>query len=136
MPVVASTLRLRSPTKNALAGSFSNTMFFMYFTGTEGDAFSKRRNNYGVFSNMMTRHAHRHKNDQAFVDRMFNLFDLNGMYRYFYIIRGSYVSAHVLWNLLNELRKRDKMRGLPKIKCIKKIKNRIFGVKPSRCCHL
>ena len=65
---------------------------------------------------MMTRHAHRHKNDQAFVDRMFNLFDLNGMYRYFYKERGSYVSAHVLWNLLNELRKRDKMRGLPKIK--------------------
>ena len=27
--------------------------------------------------------------------------------------RGSYMSAHVLLNLLNELRKRDKMRGLP-----------------------
>ena len=27
--------------------------------------------------------------------------------------RGSYMSAHVLFNLLNELRKRDKMRGLP-----------------------
>ena len=26
--------------------------------------------------------------------------------------RGSYMSAHVLLNLLNELRKRDKMRGL------------------------
>ena len=26
--------------------------------------------------------------------------------------RGSYVIAHVLMNLLNELRKRDKMRGL------------------------
>ena len=31
------------------------------------------------------------------------------------IYRGSYISAHVLLNLLNELRKRDKMRGLPSI---------------------
>ena len=31
------------------------------------------------------------------------------------IKRGSYMSAHVLLNLLNELRKRDKMRGLPSI---------------------
>ena len=31
------------------------------------------------------------------------------------IHRGSYMSAHVLLNLLNELRKRDKMRGLPSI---------------------
>ena len=29
--------------------------------------------------------------------------------------RGSYMSAHVLLDLLNELRKRDKMRGLPSI---------------------
>ena len=29
--------------------------------------------------------------------------------------RGSYVSAHVLFDLLNELGKRDKMRGLPSI---------------------
>ena len=29
--------------------------------------------------------------------------------------RGSYMSAHVLLNLLNELRKKDKMRGLPSI---------------------
>ena len=29
--------------------------------------------------------------------------------------RGSYMSAHVLLNLLNELRKRDKKRGLPSI---------------------
>ena len=27
--------------------------------------------------------------------------------------RGTYMSAHVLLNLLNELGKRDKMRGLP-----------------------
>ena len=27
--------------------------------------------------------------------------------------RGSYISAHVLSNLLNKLGKRDKMRGLP-----------------------
>ena len=31
------------------------------------------------------------------------------------INRGSYMSAHVLMNLLNELGKRDKMRGLPSI---------------------
>ena len=29
--------------------------------------------------------------------------------------RGSYMSAHVSLNLLNELGKRDKMRGLPSI---------------------
>ena len=29
--------------------------------------------------------------------------------------RGSYMSAHVLLNILNELGKRDKMRGLPSI---------------------
>ena len=32
-----------------------------------------------------------------------------------YLYRGSYMSAHVLLNLLNELGKRDKMRGLPRI---------------------
>ena len=31
------------------------------------------------------------------------------------IHRGSYMSAHVLLNLLNELGKRDKIRGLPSI---------------------
>ena len=31
------------------------------------------------------------------------------------IHRGSYMSAHVLLNLFNELGKRDKMRGLPSI---------------------
>ena len=31
------------------------------------------------------------------------------------INRGPYMSAHVLLNLLNELRKRDEMRGLPSI---------------------
>ena len=34
---------------------------------------------------------------------------------YIKINRGSYMSAHVLLNLLNELGKRDKMRGLPSI---------------------
>ena len=29
--------------------------------------------------------------------------------------RGSYMRAHVLSNLLNKLRKRDRMRGLPNI---------------------
>ena len=34
------------------------------------------------------------------------------------INRGSYMSAHVLLNLLNELGKKDKMRGLPSILCL------------------
>ena len=73
--------------------------------------------------------------------------------------RGSNMSAHVLLNLLNELRKRDKVRGLPLIISLflnafnkfnntgawmlnsiyhitlKLIKNDIFGVKTSRFCH-
>ena len=65
--------------------------------------------------------------------------------------RGSYMSAHVLLNLLNELGKRDQMQGLPSILSlfrnkfnkfnntgarmldsiysVKLIKNRIFGIK-------
>ena len=31
------------------------------------------------------------------------------------LYRESYMSAHILLNLLNELGKRDKMRGLPSI---------------------
>ena len=31
------------------------------------------------------------------------------------LYRGSYTSAHVLFNLLNEVGKKDKMRGLPSI---------------------
>ena len=70
------------------------------------------------------------------------------------------MSAHVLLNILNELGKRDKMRGLPSIlvlfrnefnklnntgarmldsiyhMTLKFIKNHIFGVKTSRFCHL
>ena len=34
---------------------------------------------------------------------------------YHCIYRGFYISAHVLLNLLNELRKRDKMQGLSSI---------------------
>ena len=37
-----------------------------------------------------------------------NMFDINTN-------RGSYVGAHILLNLLNELGKKDKMRGLPSI---------------------
>ena len=70
------------------------------------------------------------------------------------------MSAHALLNLLNELRKRDKMRGLSSIislfrnelnkfnntgarmldsiyhMTLKFLKNHIFGVKTSRFCHL
>ena len=70
------------------------------------------------------------------------------------------MSAHVLLNLLNELGKSDKMRGLPSIlllfcnkfnkfnntgarmldsiyhMTLKFIESRMFGVKMSRFCHL
>ena len=70
------------------------------------------------------------------------------------------MSAQVLLNLLNELGKRDKMRGLPSILylfrnefnkfnntrarmldsmyhvTLKLLKKHIFGVKTSRICHL
>ena len=70
------------------------------------------------------------------------------------------MSAHVLLNLLNKLRKRDQMRSLPRIislfrnnfnkfsytgagmldsiyhMTLKLIKKSYFGVKTSRFCHL
>ena len=70
------------------------------------------------------------------------------------------MNVHVLLNLLNELRKRDKMQSLTSILSLfrndfnkfkypgvqtldstnhmafKLLKNRIFGVKTSRFCHL
>ena len=70
------------------------------------------------------------------------------------------MSAHVLLNLLNKLRKRDKMQGLPSIlslfrnkfnkfnitgarmldsiyyMTLKLFKNHIFGIKTSIFCHL
>ena len=35
--------------------------------------------------------------------------------RLYIVYRGSYISAHVLLNLLNELGKRDKMRGFASV---------------------
>ena len=76
------------------------------------------------------------------------------------LYRGSYMSAHVLLNLLNNLRKRDKMQGLPSILSLfrnkfnksnntgarmldsiyhrkfKLFKIAMFGMKKSRFCHL
>ena len=37
------------------------------------------------------------------------------MFKMCLLYRGSYISAHVLLNLLNDLWKRDRMRGLPSI---------------------
>ena len=37
------------------------------------------------------------------------------LFKYKKRYRGSYMSAHVLLNLLNSLRKRDKMLGKPRI---------------------
>ena len=49
--------------------------------------------------------------EQAIADRLKEAMDGCGRI----LPRGSYMSAHVLLNLLNELGKRDKMRGLPSI---------------------
>ena len=40
--------------------------------------------------------------------------DVRGLTLYM-LYRGFYMSAHILLNLLNELGKRDKMRGLPRV---------------------
>ena len=42
-------------------------------------------------------------------------FDLYLIWAFVVTYRGSYMSAHVLLILLNESRKRNKMRGLPSI---------------------
>ena len=44
--------------------------------------------------------------------------------------RGSYFSAHVLLNLLSELGKRDKMRGLPSILSL--FRNKFIKFKKTR----
>ena len=41
--------------------------------------------------------------------------DRNAMLFYNGIVRGSYMSAHVLSNVLNGLNKRDELRGMPSI---------------------
>ena len=43
------------------------------------------------------------------------LFSIQKKYFKFPIYRGSYMSAHVLLNLLNKLGERDKMRGLQRV---------------------
>ena len=48
--------------------------------------------------------------------------------------RGSYMSAHVLLNLFNELRKRDKMRGLPSILSL--FRNKFNKFNNTRACVL
>ena len=53
--------------------------------------------------------ALRDSNLPKFLSQDAILFQVTSLYR------GSYMSAHVLLNLLNELGKRDKMRGLPSI---------------------
>ena len=46
---------------------------------------------------------------------MRNVYAKNVLIWTYVLNRGSYMSAQVLSNLLKELRKRDKMRGLPRI---------------------
>ena len=51
-----------------------------------------------------------------------------------YVInRGSYMSAHVLLNLLNELGKRDKMRGLPSILSLFRNEFNKFNIQEHEC---
>ena len=56
---------------------------------------------YHIFGNLMS-----WLNDHLFI----NPFQTNGI-----LHRGSYMCSRVLLNLLNALRKRDEMRGLPSI---------------------
>ena len=53
----------------------------------------------------------------SYVDgsRQHSIGNEHDLYFPFFLHRGSNMSAHVLLNLLNELGKRDKMRGLPSI---------------------
>ena len=61
------------------------------------------------------------KNEYLIIARMNAFFDiifyssLNSKISFSALYRGSFMSADVLLNLLNELGKRDKMRGLPSI---------------------
>ena len=45
--------------------------------------------------------------------RVFTVLSSQSAVLFCYVYRGSYMSAHVLLNFLNELGKRDKIRGLP-----------------------
>ena len=45
----------------------------------------------------------------------YSLHTMHLFFAHIHLNRGSYISTHVLLNLLNELGKRDKMRGLPSI---------------------
>ena len=47
---------------------------------------------------------------------------------------GSYMSAHVLLNLLNKLGERDKMRGLPSILSL--FPNKLYKFNNTRGCML
>ena len=47
-----------------------------------------------------------------FIINMYKLYSGDGKMLSILINRGSYMSAHVLLNLLNKLRKRNKMQGL------------------------
>ena len=51
------------------------------------------------------------------------------------INRGSYISAHVLLSLLNELRKRDKMQGLPSILSLFRNECKKFNNTGARMLH-
>ena len=57
--------------------------------------------------NLMPKDTHRVFSIITFTHLVLNVRDI--------VHRGSYMSAHDLLNLLNELGKRDKMRGLPRI---------------------
>ena len=56
--------------------------------------------------------------------------------RYLKIHRGSYKSTHVLLNLLNELGKRDKMRGLSSILSLFRIKFNKFNNTRARMLYI
>ena len=55
------------------------------------------------------------KQDACIKKRAVSILIFIALIHSYVLYRGSYMSAHVLLNLLNELEKRDKMRGLPSI---------------------
>ena len=65
---------------------------------------------------------------------VFEILAFFGSWHFAYgLYRGSYMSAHVLLNLLNELGKRDKMRGLPSILSL--FRNEFNSNQPTSCCR-
>ncbi|WAR01136.1 hypothetical protein MAR_007694 [Mya arenaria] len=82
LPEMDESASVRRPSRSTGRLPSQNDLHVQYriprSTDSESSSWQKRQSVYKVFSNMMARHANRHNNDRAFVDRLFNLFDLDG----------------------------------------------------------